>query len=107
VTRPKCIPSTQPNNGWHRRVGFDLETVQTVKYVPYLPNAAIRQHGQELVASISGHEIRSTGGPLQSLPKASEYLVSNSMTILIIYLFEDTSHASDYRRRLLDLNGDG
>jgi hypothetical protein len=53
--------------------------------MPYLSNVAIRQDRYELITSISGHDIRSTGGSLQAFPKASQYVVSGSDRMEFLY----------------------
>src|ERR1700730_7238788 len=65
-----------------------MEPIQTVKHIRYLFNVAIRQDRQKLITAISGHDIRSASGSLQLLPKYPQYVVSDGVAVLIIYLFK-------------------
>ena len=65
-----------------------METIQPAKYVLYLRNVAIWQNRQKLVTSIPGHNIRPAGGSPQLFSKYSQYVVSDSMAVVIVYLFK-------------------
>jgi hypothetical protein len=64
-----------------------MEAIQTAKYMPYLFKAAIRQDGQKLITTVSGHDIGSASGSLQPFPECFQYVVSDSMAVFI-YLFK-------------------